>query len=836
MKQLFEKKKHRSSFHWLWFINNLPFINKLKTNKELNLIIFFCFLFLILIIRLFRLQVIKHKDYEIQLSKLHYKESLLDPERGNIFGKDKGGHPVQLTENITLYDLALDPQDLTVFPEERNQQTQELISPERPMKPRFIELIVPIIYKHLCEINGMSVPTKTECVKNVELFAWVDLLPKKPDLFYFGSWEKSPAYTTFDLTGYNENFEKTIMEFTEQKAKELITTRLNEKIQIWIKTSNYLGYFTEPRFLEEAKQLNLPYLSIEKENYLYIIPGRIENRNKAISEMRTLLEKRRYPIWENFETLFKPQNRRYIKLISGLNPELAQEIRELKINHYNEKSKPNREEGNYIGIPVLYGLILESYTTRYYPYGEFMSNILGYVNKKGVAYYGIEQYFDDILKGTKGEIKGRSSGMAGNVWTNEFEITQPINWDDIYLTIDLWLQREAEELAEQQLNNLKADSISILIVDAQNGEVKASVNAPTFNPNNYNDAYTLMPLGEEFAPIIDNLTYIDIPVYIFTGNEYKTATIEERQNTGLQKFLNTNIFWPQVFVDKNISVPFEPGSIFKAFTIAIGIDTDEITYQDKYLDEGFVKVGIQTIRNASKICDGNNSFLHAFIYSCNVGMVKIVQKIQKYAFFNYLTKLGFWEPTGIELAGEKEGFVDDVNIVSVARFLNNAFGQWLTTTQIQLASAYASLINGGHYIKPTIVSEIIDQETQKKSEDAESLSPLQEKKQIFKKNTSDLLKEGLREVLNTNPEVSNTANIKEVKLGAKSGTAQISFRWKYQRGEWRTNGTFAGIISIDNPKYVVLIWIRRPRSNQWWWFTAGPIFKKLASYLLTYDM
>ena len=121
--------------------------------------------------------------------------------------------------------------------------------------------------------------------------------------------------------------------------------------------------------------------------------------------------------------------------------------------------------------------------------------------------------------------------MAGNIGTNEFEIVQPINGSDIYLTIDVGLQREAEEIARQQLSGLRADAISILVLDTKNGQVKASVNTPSFNPNSYNDAYTLMPLGEEYAHIIDNLTYIDIPVYIYTGNEYKLATISERQNT-----------------------------------------------------------------------------------------------------------------------------------------------------------------------------------------------------------------------------------------------------------------------------------------------------------------
>lgn len=326
-------------------------------------------------------------------------------------------------------------------------------------------------------------------------------------------------------------------------------------------------------------------MTIEKGNYLYIVPARAINKKAAIAELKSLLQKWRYPIGQNFNKLFEEQEWRYIKLVSGLNPKLAQEVRELKNLHQAEKSKKDPDNQRYIGIPVLYGLILEPYTTRYYPFGELMSNILGYVNNKGVAYYGIEQYFDDILKGEKGEIRGRSSGMAGNVGTNEFEIVQPVDGNDIYLTIDIGLQREAEEITRQQLSGLKADAISILVLNAQNGQVKASVNTPSFNPNSYNDAYTLMPLGEEFAHIVDDLTYIDIPIYIYSGNDYKVANISERQNTGLQKFINTNIFGPQVFVDKNISVPFEPGSIFKSFTVGVGIDTDEINMQDNYMDE-----------------------------------------------------------------------------------------------------------------------------------------------------------------------------------------------------------------------------------------------------------
>lgn len=831
MQVLWLQKRHSHSGESSVFLRPFRFLQQRFSDKNSGLLFFFCFLFFILTLRLFWLQVVKHDEYERQLSKLHYRESLLDPERGNIFALDKGGHPVKLTENLTLYDLALDPNDLTVFPEKK--QDGHVISPETPMKPRFIELVAPVIYKHLCELNGMKVPTKAECVKNVELFTNVDLLPKQPELFYFWSGIRSPEYETFDFTGYQEQFDKVVEQFTKKKAMELITTRLDGKIQIGKKTSNYLGYFVEPRFLEEVKQLNLPYLTIEKENYLYIVPLNVQNKTQAINQVKSLLKKWRYPISSTFDSLFEVQDWRYIKLISWLNPQLAQEIRDLKVQHQFEKSKPNIDANVYIGIPVLYGLILEPFTTRYYPYGEFMSNILWYVDRNGIAYYGVEEYFDNLLKGKRGEIRWRTSGMAGNVWTNEFEIVHPTDGWDIYLTLDIGLQREAEQIAHEQLQQLRADAISILVLDAENGQVKASVNAPTFNPNNYNDAYTLMPLGQEYAHLIDNLSYVDVPVYIFTGNDYRIATLSERQNTGLQKFINTNVFWPQVFVDKNISSPFEPGSIFKAFTVALGLDMDEVSYQDTYLDEWSVQVWDYVIKNATKVCEGHHTFLHALIHSCNIGMVKIVQRIQKYAFYNYLTKLGFGSFTEIELAGEKEGFLDNVNLVSVARFLNNAFGQWLTVTQIQLAVAYASLVNGGERIKPTIISKIINKEQNGLEQE---VSLIQERKQIFKHKTSELLRSWLWEVMNNNPEVYNGANIPEVRLGAKSWTAQISYRGKYKRGAGRTNGTFAGVVSVDEPKYVILIWVRRPRTNQWWAYTAGPIFRQLASYILSYDM
>lgn len=242
----------------------------------------------------------------------------------------------------------------------------------------------------------------------------------------------------------------------------------------------------------------------------------------------------------------------------------------------------------------------------------------------------------------------------GNVGANEFEISDPIDGDDIYLTIDIGLQREAEKLAHEYLDIFKADHLNILVMDVKDGSIKASVGVPNFDPNDYNEAYTLKPLGIEEAYVLDNSSYVDVPLYQFSGGEYLLLTSTERENIEIKKYLAKNIYGSQVFVDKNISSPFEPGSTFKAFTMAMGIDSDEISMSETYQDEGFVKVGDRTISNAdNKNCIGLNSFLRSFVYSCNVGMVRIVQKVGKYAFFNYLDKLGFGKLSDIQLAGEK---------------------------------------------------------------------------------------------------------------------------------------------------------------------------------------
>lgn len=787
-------------------------IKKLKDNKflkeywwttELWVLLWFSLLFLILVIRLFSVQVINHKKYSDILNKQHTTQSSLEADRGSIYVYDKSSNSVKLTENISMYNVYVDPKYID--------------------KWRLIDLITPIVYEHLCVLNGMDYVEKLDCVKNIEKFTVKDLLPEAPEFFYMWSGVVSEWYYNYDWTWYYEQIQSILDNFTTWSAETLIKNGLDKKIQVWIKEQNYLWFFSNEDFIYDLRELDLPFLEIKYNNYVYIIPSKVSNISKDSAKLNAILKKYWYS-YSNLEKYFSPQENRYVKIISNVNPTIAQKVKDLKSDYYNERTWAQK-------IPILHWLWLETFTTRYYPYGSFLSNILWYVDKNWVAYYGVEEYFDEELRGKNWKIIWRSSAWIWWVWANDFEIENVVDGNDIYLTIDIGIQKEVEAIVKKWQQSLKADSISVLVYNPMNWQVKASAQYPTFNPNDYNDAYDLQPLSIDYAYVIDSDTYIDVPVYIKTWWETRTAITSERKDTELKKYIAKNIYGSQVFVDKNIASAYEPWSVFKAFTVALWLDSDEISLYDFYSDPGEVKVWQYTIKNAdNKNCMWEKTFMNAFVYSCNIWMVRIVQAVWKNNFYNYLSKLWFGKKTDVELAWEVKWSIDDVTTVSVARFLNNAFGQWLLATPMQIAAAYGALVNGWYYIKPTVLAWYYDSESKEYYENKTKILG-----QIFRPETAELMKEALFTVMEMNPDYIHIARVEWKTLGWKSWTAQIAYKWKYMQWNGWTNWSFVWLITKENPEYIVVVQVRRPRATLWWAQTAWKVFSDVANFLLDYS-
>jgi len=167
---------------------------------------------------------------------------------------------------------------------------------------------------------------------------------------------------------------------TQNIAYGLIKDQLNQDIYIGIKPKNYLGFFANTDFLDELQKLQLNYINIQSKNYVYVIPANISNPTKDGLPLKKLLDKYGYlSTMSGIDNVFVPQENRYVKLISDANPEIAQMVEDLELQYYHTQS-PDK-------IPLLHGLGLEPYTRRYYQYGSFLSNVLGFVDKNGDAFY-----------------------------------------------------------------------------------------------------------------------------------------------------------------------------------------------------------------------------------------------------------------------------------------------------------------------------------------------------------------------------------------------------------------------------------------------------------------
>lgn len=720
---------------------------------------------------------------------------------------------MKLTENIDYYRIFVDPQFVTD-------------------KAKLIEVLKPIVYEHLCILHGIDKPNKLTCLKNLQDFTRKQILPIQPQFFYQTGTDPKDTGANLQLqerytnvyivqqSQYDQSLSGILQTYTTGQIDSMIATRLDEMIHWGKRELNYVGFWDDIKLKQALLSGSIAGIVLQ-DNYLYLKPSLISNPKQTAQKLLQIFKNHGHSIDYGFILhQAQPQDNNYVRIISNVNSTLATKLMTIKQESLNRSGWQNTK------IPLLHGLWFEKTNHRYYPYNRLMSHILWFVDSEWQGKYGVEEYFQEILGGKNGTIIWLAWQGIGAVGTNDFVIQDPVDGKDIILTIDPVIQQMTQQLAKQYTQEFHADSIAITIMDPWNGQIKAMTNYPDFDPNNPNQEYELIPLSIEHRKILDDITYLDHPVFIQTWDQLKLATTDQRFDPSYRKYISKNGIWAQVFIDKNIASPYEPGSIFKAVTVGIWLDSDIIKLEDTYFDKWFAEIWPYKIKNVDHRCIGENSFLWALMYSCNVGMINIVKKVDMPIFYNYLEKIGFGQLTHIELAWEDQWFVPDISSISRTQFLNNSFGQWLLTTPLQIAVAYSSMVNGGVLVKPTIIRHI------------DSYNPIWESNphqwsQIFKHLTSETIKDALYKVV-YDWQVRKFS-IPWYSLAGKTGTPQIAYKGKYQKWLWWTNGSFAGILTRDKLNYVVVIQVRRPRTNEWWENTAGKIYGDIAKFIVQYD-
>ena len=420
------------------------------------------------------------------------------------------------------------------------------------------------------------------------------------------------------------------------------------------------------------------------------------------------------------------------------------------------------------------GVYFAEDATRYYNYGNFATQLLGFTNADGVGQSGIEQYYDVYLKGTDGASYTQTDLIGRELDDNVTSYLAPIKGMTAKLTIDFKLQSFAEKAVNDAVLTYSPKSASCLMMNADTGEILAMASAPTFDLN-------------------------DIP-----RNDLSLLL------AGAKNLLVTDVY--------------EPGSTFKILTSAIGIETGVI--KDSYYCPGYKVVDGQRIKCWRSIGHGSQDFAHGIMNSCNCVFMDIALSAGTATMYDYFEKFGLMSKTGVDISGEGKGILlaeESVKTVDIARI---GFGQAIAVTPLQLATAVASVINGGKLVTPYVLDSIYSEDGKL----AYRNTPV-----VVNTTVSESTSAAMREYLYGVVEEGGGKNayVEGYRIGGKTGTAQKYKDGAIDRGAYVSS--FIGFTEINGERILCLMIVDEPQGYVYYGSIVaapyvGQIFRSTFAY------
>ena len=730
--------------------------------------------FFIIIRTLFVYTIIDYKFYKKKADEQQILWVKIPITRWSIFSWNKKA--IKLATTVNLDDLAIDP-------------TQKW------SKQKLISFLTDVIYKESCIWKKQE-----KCKNNILKFI------KKQE--------------------FPENFI-----LNKKNIKKLIEDKLIEKISQKYITSVIITRELEQKQIEELKKINLKGIYVFNKA-LYADPTQISNKDFTAEKLSKIID---FPK-ENLLHYFKLREKKYILLLKKLSIETSSEIQEVLKNEKEAYKKWYTKLEN-----TIYRFIqLDPNPHRYYPENKTAAQVLGFVDKEGIGHYWIEWYYNELLKWEASEIiikKDIKWRVINPIDLKKWVIQR--QWATIYTTIDRNIQKKVEELLKKWVKKYRANRWSVVVMNPKNWKIIAMANYPSFDPNNPGEVYELEKVNYKkyknpANELIGKWVFVEDKI---KGKEFyinwkkiflRKATRNELWNYALKKYIYKNDFWAAVYRNWVISDLYEPGSIMKPITMAIWIDAGEITKDTFYQNNWPIHIDQFKISDIAHQCRWYHSFTWALKYSCNVWMVRIVQKIGKALLYNYLDKFWFWKPTEITLDWEVSMPIKNYKKWSKAQLYTSAYGLWINVNELQMAVAYSALVNWWYILRPQIIDKI----------KFDKWKELKFSKEILRRVISEKTSKDMIQVLHTSIEywVAKTWKVKWYSLWWKTWTSQIAYKWGYESWHipWTTNGSFAGFWPTQDPKFVVIVKLIRPRTNNYWGLTSAYIFADIAKFLLEY--
>ena len=449
-----------------------------------------------------------------------------------------------------------------------------------------------------------------------------------------------------------------------------------------------------------------------------------------------------------------PEGLSYIVLADFVELQKALRLKDLKV-----KLQEDAEEGTLGGLT---GLEFKSHPQRSYPENSLGSNIIGFVNREGRGYFGVEEKYDTLLAGNPVQVLVPTDPNKAS------EIARVPDGTTLVLTINRDLQAASEKILDDSLAKYGAISGTIVVMDPRNGELLAMASTPRMDLNQF----------WEYGTVYDN------------ASDYNRA----------------------------ISMPYEPGSVVKILTMAAALDSGTVTPGTTYLDTGSILVGGAMIQNWDQAPWGVQDMTGCLQHSLNVCMATLSTSMGAGTFYTYMDKFGLGHLTGVDLAGEAAGRLkipgdSDWYAVDLG---TNAFGQGVAATPVQIMMAASAIANDGRTVTPHALYAMVRDGRQYNVPAQFAGSPITEQ-------TANTLSEILAVSLESE---GSLALVPGYRVAGKTGTAQIPVNGFYD--DTATNASFIGWGPVDDPQFMIYVWLERPEVSIWGSETAAPVFAEIA--------
>lgn len=539
----------------------------------------------------------------------------------------------------------------------------------------------------------------------------------------------------------------------------------------------YLMISCSAYYEEEARKLH------ERERTIKAARGRILDRNgKVLADNKTVCT------ISVIHSQIKDKEKVIEMLCRELSLEEAYVRKRVEKISAIERIRSNVEKpiGDKIREYELEGVKVDEDFKRYYPYGELASKVLGFTGGDNQGIIGLEVSYDSVLEGVPGKILTMTDARGIELDAAGEGRIEPIDGRDLTISMDFNIQKYATQLAYQALKTKEADSVSILVMNPQNGEMLAMVNVPEFDLNN---------------PFI-------LPEEILA----EAGTLSEKEKTQL---LN------QMWRNRCINDTYEPGSTFKTVTAAAGLEAGVVKPSDTFHCPGYIVVEDRRIRCHKRGGHGSEDFIHATMNSCNPVFVTVGMRLGSDRYYEYFKKFGLLEKTGIDLPGEAGTIMHKKENIGMVELATISFGQSFQITPIQLMTTAASFVNGGRRVTPHfgMYSSAAGAEKTKFS--------FSEKSGIVSSETSETMKMLLEQVVENGG--GKNAIVEGYRVGGKTATSQT-----LPRGSGRYISSFLGFAPADDPQVMALAIINNPKGVYYGGQIAAPVVRQLFENILPY--